>query len=260
MAMTGDQADIVGRLKAVITSTWFPNTSQGQLSNSPVLDGLLNGVAWVWAQTYSLLQFAKLQTRIATASGVFLDIIALDFFGSFIKRRNAELDNSFRVRIKKELFREKATRAGLIKALTDLTGRVPGVFEPAYPLDTGGYGRTGMPAGTGLGYGVAGGYGCLLLPFQYFLTPYRPTGGGIATVAGWGGALVVTPLTDGSGNQIGGLTVAGPFYGMPGGWGVGAIEYADLSMVNTPVTDQAIYDVINDVRPATTIAWTSIRS
>lgn len=237
---TGDQNDMLVRLKAVIAPTWFPNTSQGQLTNSPVLDGLLNGVAWVWAQTYSLLQFAKLQTRIATASGVFLDIISLDFFGTFIRRRNAELDNPFRVRIQNELFREKATRAGLVKALTDLTGRVPGVFEPAYPLDTGGYGHTGMTAGTGLGYGVAGGYGSLLLPFQFFLIPYRPTGGGVASVAGWG-----TP---------------GGFNGMPGGWGVGAFEYASLSMVNTPVTDQNIYDVINDVRPAATIAWTSIRS
>lgn len=256
---TGDQADMVGRLKAVLPPTWFPNTSQGQVSNSPILDGLLNGIAWGWAQTYALLQFAKLQTRIATASGVFLDIIALDFFGTFIKRRNAELDNPFRARIQRELFREKGTRAGLIKALTDLTGRVPGVFEPAYPFDTGGYGHTGMMAGTGLGYGVAGGYGCLLLPFQYFLTPHRPTGGGVAIVAGWGG-YITQPLTDGLGNQISDLTVVVPFYGMPGGWGVGAFEYASLSMVNTPVTDQAIYDVINDVRPAATIAWTSIRS
>lgn len=256
---TGDQNDMVGRLKAVLPPTWFPNTSQGQPTNSPVLDGLLNGIAWGWAQSYSLLQFAKQQTRIATASGVFLDMIAADFFGLFIKRRNAELDSPFRTRIQKELFREKGTRAGLIKALTDLTGRVPGVFEPAYPLDTGGYGHNPMTAGTGLGYNVAGGYGSLLLPFQFFLTPYRPTGGGVASVAGWGG-LIESPLTDGNGHQIGNLTVIAPFYGMPGGWGVGAIEYASLSMVNTPVTDQNIYDEINDVRPAATIAWTSIRS
>lgn len=257
---TGDLADMVGRLKAVLPWAWFPNTSQGQISNSPILDGLLSGVAWVWAQTYSLLQFAKLQTRIATASGVFLDMIAADFFGMFLKRRDAETDTSLRSRIDAELFREKGTRAGLIRALTDLTGRVPGVFEPAYPLDTGGYGKTGMTAGTGLGYGVAGGYGDLQLPFQFFLTPFRPKGGGVAIVAGWGGAFTPTELTDSSGNQIANLLVDVPFYGMPGGWGVGAIEYANLSMVNTPVTDQNIYDAINSVRPAATIAWTSIRS
>lgn len=237
---TGDQADMVGRLKAYLPPTWFPNTSQGQTTNSPILDGLLNGIAWGWAQSYSLLQFAKQQTRIVTASGVFLDMIAFDFFGLFIKRRNAELDNPFRLRIQQELFREKGTRAGLINALTQLTGRAPGIFEPAYPFDTGGYGHTGMTAGTGLGYGVAGGYGCLLLPFQFFVVPFRPTGGGVASVAGWGHI--------------------GVFNGMPGGYGVGAIEYISLSFVNTPVTDQNIYDEINDVRPAATIAWTSIRS
>jgi hypothetical protein len=257
---TGDQADVVSRLKAWLPPTWFPNTSEGQPTNSPVLDGLLNGVAWVWAQSYSLLQFAKAQTRIATASGVFLDMIAWDFFGSWLQRRNAEFDNPFRTRIQQELFRQKATRAGLITALTELTGTVPGVFEPAYPLDTGGYGHTGMTVGTGLGYGVAGGYGDLNLPFQFFLRAYLPTGGGIANVAGWGGGLYAEPLTDENGNQISDLTVLVPFYGMPGGYGVGAIEYADLSMVNTQVTEQDIYDTINNVRPAATIAWTAIVS
>lgn len=235
---TGDLADMVNRLKVVIPPTWFPNTQQGAPSNSPVLDGLLSGVAWVWSQSYSLLQFVKSQSRIATASGVFLDIIALDFFGSFIKRRNAESDAGLRTRIDLELFREKGTRAGLVKALTDLTGRAPAVFEPAYPLDTGGYGSLGMTAGTGLGYGVAGGYGSLALPFQCFVKAYLPTGGGVASVAGWG--------------------TLGGFNGMPGGYGVGAIEYASLSMVNAPVTDLDIFNTINDVRPAATIVWVNI--
>jgi len=238
--MVGDQADMVGRLKAALPPTWFPNTAPGAATNSPVLDGILAGVASVWVWVYAFLQFAKSQTRIATASGVFLDMIAADFFGAFLARRNAETDTAFRIRILREMFRPKVTRAGLVRALTDLTGRVPSVFEPAYPLDTGGYGTPGMTAGTGLGYGVAGGWGSLLLPFQYFVIAYRPQGGGVASVAGWG-------------------TPSG-FNGMPGGWGVGAFEYASLSMVNTPVTDQNIYDTIQDVKPAATIAWTSIRN
>lgn len=237
---TGDQNDMIGRLKAALPPTWFPNTSQGLVTNSPVIDAILSGVASVWVWVYAFLQFVKSQTRIATASGVFLDMIAADFFGTFLTRRNAELDAAFCLRILKEMFRPKVTRAAMIRAITELTGRAPAIFEPAYPLDTGGWGTTGMTAGTGLGYGVAGGWGSLALPFQYFIIAYRPTGGGVASVAGFG--------------HIGG------FNGMPGGWGVGAFEYASLSMVNTPVTDQNIYDTINDVKPVATIAWTSIRS
>lgn len=261
--MIGSQFDLLGRLKAVLPGKWFPNTPVAQqqnvtitdtngnyitdysgnplfggalptviASNSPVLDGLLSGVSWVWSQSYALLQYVKLQTRIATASGMFLDIIALDFFGTFIARRNAETDTSLRTRIKKELFRQKGTRAGLISALTDLTGRVPVVFEPAYTLDTKGWDQGA------LGWDTAGGWGDLSLPFQCFVIAYRPSGGGLAIVAGWGDGVV----------------------GMPGGWDVGAIEWASLDSVASPVSDAVILNTINDVKPAATIAWTSIRS
>lgn len=231
--MIGDITDMLARLRVALTSTWFPTTAQGTPTNSPVLDGLLSGVAYVWSQSYSLLQYVKSQARISTAGGVFLDIIASDFFGLFLSRRNAELDASLRTRIKKELLREKGTRAGLIAAVTDLTGRVPTVFEPGYTLDTGGWGVTGR-----MGYGVAGGYGSLVLPFQFFINALRPLGGGVASVAGYG--------------HIGG------FNGMTGGYGVGSIEYVSLAMVNSPVVDQDILNVINDVKPVASIAWTTI--
>lgn len=238
---TGDQNDMVGRLKAALPPTWFPNTpAAATSSNSPVLDGLLAGVATTWVWVFSLLQFVKSQTRIATASGVFLDIIASDFFGSFLYRRIAELDGSLRSRIQKNLFRPKITRAALIEVLTDLTGNVPVIFEPAYPLDTGAYGHVGMTVGTNLGYGLAGGYGSLLLPFQFFVDVTMPIGSGIADVAGYG--------------------TLGGFVGMPGGYGVGSFEYASLDMVIIPVSTQEVLAAINDARPVATTAWTSIRT
>jgi hypothetical protein len=223
---TGDAQDVLARLKAVLPSGWFPDST-------PILDGLLSGIASTWAWTYSFLAYVKQQSRLLTMAGVWLDLFAADYFHGFIVRRVNETDAAFRVRIRRELFREKGTRAGLIHALVDLTGNVPTVFEPAYANDTGGYGHTGMTVGTGLGYGMAGGYGTLALPFQYFVTVFPPSGSGVANVGGyythrgWAG----------------------------GGYGVGALEYASRSMIAGPVTLADIYNTVNDVRPVGTIAW-----
>jgi hypothetical protein len=224
---TGDQADMLARLKAVMPAGWFPDAT-------PILDGVLTGCASAWAWSYALLAFVRAPARRLTASGVFLDMIAADFFASFIKRRVNETDAALSARIGRELFRQKGTRAGLIAALTDLTGRTPAVFEPAYTLDTGGYGASGAR-----GYGVAGGYGSLMLPFQVFLTACRPAGQGVANVAGYG-------------DRAAGVT------GMPGGYGAGAAEYANPAMFAPTVADTDILNVINDVRPVATIAWTRL--
>lgn len=63
--------------------------------------------------------------------------------------------------------------------LEDLTGATPIVFEPTRPQDTGAY------RGPTLGYGVAGGYGSLSMPYQAFVTAYRPVGVGVPYVAGY---------------------------------------------------------------------------
>ncbi len=222
---TGTQADFLARLKAVLPGRWFPDTM-------PILDGVLSGLASAWATTYSLLQFVKAQARIATASGVYLDLIATDYFGFFILRRTNESDVNFSARICRELFREKGTRAGLISALVALTGRTPGVFEPAYTFETGGW-ETGAFA-----FDTAGGWGELDLPFQAFITAYRPAGGRIANVAGF---------YTGSGWS-------------GGGWDVGAIEWIDASMFGSQVSDADIYATIASALPVATIGWTRISS
>ncbi len=83
-----------------------------------------------------------------------------------------------------------------------------------------------------MAYGLAGGWGTLGLPYQSFVTAYRPIGSGIANVSGWGAGL--------------------------GGYGHGAIEYGDLSMTEAPVTDEDIYAVTASVMPVAAIAWTRI--
>lgn len=222
---TGDQTDFVERLRAVLPAGWFPSTASCEASASPILDIVLSGLASAWAWAYAMVQYAKAQTRIATATDAFLDMIAADYFGYTLRRRVQELDAAFSARIRASLLPPAGTRGALIARLTTLTGRAPVVFEPNNAGDTGGY-------GIACGYGVAGGYGSLTMPWQAFVTAYRPSGGGIASVAGFGGSI--------------------------GGYGVGAIEYASPSMIVAPVLDSEIYATAAACLPANAIAWVNI--
>lgn len=226
--MTGDQQDAFKRIKSALPR-WFGDSA-------PILDGVISGLSWASAFVYSLWAYAKLQTRIKTATDGWLDMISADFFGAALPRKSNQSDASFRARILINMFRERATRNGVIKVLQDLTGRTPAVFEPMRPLDTGAYSAPNS------GYGLAGGYGSMLLPFQAFVTAFRPSGTGIPVVGGYG------------------LANYGATNGGPGGYGIGAIEYADMAMVQGAVTDADIYAAIDSVKPAATILWARINS
>ncbi len=231
----GGQADMVARLRAVLPARWFAD-------DAPVLDGVLAGLGQAAAQTYALLAYARAQTRMATAGGLWLDLLASDWFGGRLMRRGGEADTPLRARIRRELLRERGTRAALVAQVTQLVGRAPTIFEPSRPADTGawgiacGYGVGGV-AGQGSG-GAAGGsaggggWGSLGLPFQCFVTVRRPRGGGIAMVDGYCGSL--------------------------GGYGVGAIEYASAGLLVAAVGDADIMAAIAGVMPAAAIAWTRI--
>jgi hypothetical protein len=216
--MAGDLPDMLARLKGTLPTNWFADAT-------PMLDGLLTGLAQIWSCLHGQLGFVRQQTRIATATAGFLDAISSDFLGAALPRRLSEPDAAFRTRIQQELTRERNTRQALISVLTDLTARVPLVFEPARPADTGAWGGP-------LGYGSAGGYGSLALPFQCFVTAYRNQGSGIAQVAGYADPV--------------------------GGYGVGILEYGSLAMIRGQITDADINAAIARVMPVSTIAWTSI--
>ncbi len=216
--MTGDSSDMLARLKMVLPARWFSDTT-------PVLDALLTGLASAWSGLYTLLGYVQAQTRIATATGIFLDIASADYLGGSLPRRVSEADSAYSARIRSNLISPRATRSGLVQCLTNLTGRAPVVFEPLNATDTGGY-------NINLGYNCAGGYGCANLPYQFFLTTYWPNN---------------TPISD-----------AG-FYGVgPGGYGTAPMFYADTAEFAGTVSDAEIYAAVAAIVPTCSIAWTQI--
>lgn len=224
--MIGDQDDVIGRLRDVLPSGWFE-------SDAPVLKTLLGAMATPWCRLYDMVCYAKAQTRIATATDGWLDLIAIDFFGRRVKRRYRQTDQSLRSMIMKELLRERATRQGLVRALEDLTGRTPLVFEPSHTGDTGGYGIVGSNGhyvACAFAYGRIGGWGNVELPLQVFVTAFRPVRDGGLNGVGWGA----------------------------GGYSNGHSSYADMTVLQGLVTDTDINTAILNALPTCGVAWTRI--
>jgi hypothetical protein len=92
-----------------------------------------------------------------------------------------------------------------------------------------------MPAGSVAigGYGVAGSYGSILLPYQAFITAFRPLGQGLPFVSGYG--------------------VSTGAYSTPSRSAYGQLSGGD-------VTDADIYAAIDATKPIGTVAWTRISS
>lgn len=222
--MIGDTQDVFTRLKGSLPKRWFGTVAD----STPILDAVLYGFATSLSFIYGLYAFAKLQTRIMWATGGWLDLIAADFFGpSGLIRKNGQSDSSYRALIIASLFREKATRKAIVISLQNLTGRTPVIVEPRRPADTMDYGVS--TAGYGTGY-----YGSLLLPYQAFVTAYRPISFiSIANVAGYG------------------ISTAG--YNRPS-----QACYSPVANIQSPIADSDIFAAIDAVKPAGTEVWTNI--
>jgi hypothetical protein len=217
--MVGDTNDIVSRLRQVLPARWFGDTA-------PKLNAILTGFASAWSGLHSLLQSVKAQGRIATASGLFLDMAAVDYFGSYLPRRAGEADAAYRQRIQSNLILPRATRPAVAQAVTALTGRAPRIFEPRNATDTGGY------SSIALGYNITGGYGSLNTPYQFFITVYRPN----ATSA----------------------SHAGGYNNGPGGYNSAPLYYVDVAELSGTLSDAEIYAAVAGVLPTNGVAWTNI--
>lgn len=220
--MIGDKDDIVHRQRVVLPP-WFPD-----LERAPILKALLSGVGGALAFVYDLYTYAQLQTRIKTATGGWLDLIGWDFFAGRFVRRNGEVDDSWRVRIVKEILRPRQTKAAIEQALTDLTSRKPLVLEFFNPADMGGY---DVPIG---GYGVGTLYYGDLVPNRIFITAYRAPTQGVPN--------------------------AGGYDTYNAGYDTGIQEYVDPSFVSGPITDADIYRTIAETTAAGIVPWTALQN
>lgn len=168
----GDTNDIHERLCGLLPPGWFTE-------DSPTLKAVVSAAARSLSWCYSLYLYAREQTRIRSATGGWLDLAAWDFFGPRLIRSAGLSDEQFRRKITIALFRAAGTRQAISELIKELTGSPPRIFEPQCPLDTGAYGEPHT------GYGMAGGYGSSLLPYQGFITVNRPKQSGIPWVAGY---------------------------------------------------------------------------
>lgn len=216
--MTGDQNDFIARIRATLPR-WFGDVPQ-------VITAVLTGLAMAWAGVYSLYSYAAQQARIRTASGVWLDLAAADFFGTSLPRQSGEQDTPYRLRILAALLQECGTRLAITKALIQITGRTPLIFEPMRPADTGGYRLA-------VGYGAAGAYGSMSMPYQALVTAYRQASAGIPLVAGYG--------------------ISAGAYRTPS-----RSNYANIGSIQQVVSDASIYAAIDAAKPAGTQVWVKI--
>lgn len=228
---TGTPSDILDRVKKTLPGRWFAWVAPYR---DAVIGGLSDSASWC----YGLVGYARAQIRIASAYGIWLDLIARDFLGTYLVRGTLD-DNSFRSRLLATILQERVTRKGMIAAVTAITGNVPVVFEPWNTGDTGAYSRTRASGATQygqFGYGVGlGGYGNMNLPAQVFMKVKRGFPSGIPNVGGW--AHTATSIKT------------------PGGYGGGSLEYAGPSARLSGITDAMIYDVINKTKPTGSIVW-----
>lgn len=221
---TGDQADVTSRLWSVIPPSWFP-------SGAPNVTALLSGTASAASWLYGLIGFAKAQTRLATAVGPFLDLFAFDYLGRAIIRRSKEADDPWRARIKAEILRERVTRAGMSKAISDLTGNAPVIMEPWNPGDMGGLGICLALSGTG----AAGAGGVGTLDAAQSLIQVAPP------------SLQAIPNVAGLGSYLSGL-------------GSGQMEVISLADAGGAITVSEIYATVNNTKPVGASAWVQIEN
>lgn len=228
--VVGTPNNIADRIKKIIPGRWF-------LWIAPYRDALLGGLADSASWNYSLIAWARLQTRIATATDVWLDIISYDFMGRYLPRRGLP-DNQFQPLISATILQERVTRAGMQSAISKLVGVAPTIIEPWNPNDCGGYGTNNSA------YGRAGYWGSVALQNQVFIKISRIALGpsGVPNVAGYG-------------SWAGGWSSAATSSSSLTSTTYGSTEYIGSQVNQVGVTDPVIEQIIGAVRPTATLAW-----
>jgi hypothetical protein len=214
----GTQEDVLVRLKRGLPPSWF-----GPDGEFPVVEALLSGAAWLCAGIYDLYAYAKLQTRIATQTGGWLDLTAADFFDRFV-RFTGEHDDSYSRRIRLEVFRDRNTRHAIDRAVYDVIGVHPHIYEGFHAPTCGGWGTPGLALGR------AGRWGSRRMVFDVVVVLPLPQNYGIPNRGGWGTIV--------------------------GGWGIGNLSLVtDRDFTGAGPTRDQIMAAIERVRAAGVTIW-----
>lgn len=258
---SGDQHDAVSRLWSVIPPSWFP-------SGAPNVTTLLTGFANVASYIYGLISFAKLQTRLETVQGIFLDLFTLDYLARTVRRRAGERDPSLRMRTRRAILQERASRPGMTSAIKNLVGRVPAIIEPWNTRDCGalnsyGLALAGATIGLQNGAGLAGeGYhlgialgannGCIYIPPQQ--AAYAPGAGAVGSYQMNGQVfLTVPPVMLAAIPNVAGL--ASDYAGLGSNY---LSLIGDDDLVGA-ISVHDIYNEINNTKPVGVTVWTNIQ-
>jgi hypothetical protein len=210
---TGDFQFFFDRFMSKLPRGWFPSDGQN-------IQAVAGGAAEALAQSFSDLQFVQAQGSIDTASGLFLDMASVEFFGfGNLPRRDSELDDPFRARMKAELLRPRGTRAAVADVLFALTGYEPVIFEPI--RDAAAYGYSAYGSGI---------YGSYKSPRTFWVDVKRGRGVGDNAKSGWDTG------------------------------GYGTMAYASSKSRAATVADAEIYRVIRLTIPAGVRAYVRIHS
>ena len=223
----------------------------------------MGGIADVAAWSYSLLTYARMQTRLATASGLWLDLLAYDFLGLYLRRKGLN-DEAFRTKIRATILQERVTRAGMASVLTQITGRAPTIFEPWNTGDAGAWnqgviGWSGAAAGTqpGGGWNVASGWDTNASGYNIQTSSYQGSGG----AGGWGTNLMPSqvliqtfpPLSQG-------VPFVGGWNQGPSAWNGGITEFIDDSAnLVGALTEADVYATVAATKPTGVVAWVNIQ-
>ncbi len=200
---------------------------------APVRDAIIGGLSDAFGWAYSLVDYAKQQTRLATSTSFFIDLWAYDYLALTCQRVSGEPDPAYATRISSTVTQVRGSRPGMVEAITILTGIPPIIFEPFNGGDTGGW-------NIACGWDVAGGWGSAILPCQVFIiATVGGVGVGVANIGGWSSGVgsSATPSWLGWDNY--------------GSW----ISQASIA---GQVTPQDLIDVINLTKPEGVCVWLQI--
>nr|WP_249110474.1 hypothetical protein [Neokomagataea anthophila] len=156
---SGSVDDFSLRFRRLLPMGWFPDApNDGEQETAPVLAAILQGFGCVFSGVWEQIRALRQCSRLQTATGSFVDMIAEDYFGRGVfPRKLRECDVNYRQRIVQNIVLIRNTRAAVRAVLIAETGKDPTIIEPINAADCHALGSIAQPScGGGYGYGVSG--------------------------------------------------------------------------------------------------------